>query len=387
MREVGVSPAGTLQAVQPGPAQDRPVLEVLVRSRGGRRQLLVGAAALIGPLVIGLVFPHPMARPVVPLAIMLMIPIALAMTDGLAFSLLAAASATASVWYFNFPPGYSFTLENAEDAEAIAAMAFIAVVTATLVSVLRDRQMRQAIRSVEQEQSIAALQRALLPERVPSTSGIDIGWHYRTGGAPGAPVGGDWLAFVPLDLSSLGVAIGDVAGHGLDAVAAMAEYRFGLRVLATQHREPHVVADQLEALVLLFGRATFSSCIYGVIDVANQTWVYSNAGHCPPVLLRGGTAQPLPEIGGPVIGMRPAPHPYTESTLTLKAEDVLVLYTDGLVERRDELIDVGIQRLAERVLSLDTRDLDQQASSIVDDLAGATPEDDVAIMLIHIRGH
>ncbi|HEY4609648.1 MAG TPA: SpoIIE family protein phosphatase, partial [Ilumatobacteraceae bacterium] len=78
------------------------------------------------------------------------------------------------------------------------------------------------------------MQRAILPETVPPTAGVHVGWHYTAGGQASDPVGGDWFAVVPISATSVGVAIGDVSGHGLKAVRSMAEYRYGLRTLAAQ---------------------------------------------------------------------------------------------------------------------------------------------------------
>jgi serine phosphatase RsbU (regulator of sigma subunit) len=345
----------------------------------------VGLSAVIVPVLVGLVFPHPTARPVIPLALMLTFTIVIAMTDGLLFGLLGAASSTVTVWFFNFPYGMSFRLADTEDGVAIAAMGVIAVVTSTLISVLRERDARAAVLAVEQNVAIATMQRALLPERMPDTRGLAVGWHYRTGATPGSPVGGDWVAFIPLEHSSFGFAVGDVVGHGLEAVTAMAEFRYATRVLAATGEDPAAVISRVHATAQLFGRPTFSTCIYGVIDTIQRTLTYTNAGHLPPILVRATRARLLPDRHGPPVGVQHTLE-YGSTVVSVQEHDLLAVYTDGLVERRGEGIDEGIARLCARLSSrsLDG-DLGTASRQIVDDFVGDMPSDDVALVLLLVK--
>ena len=114
----------------------------------------------------------------------------------------------------------------------------------------------------------------------------------RRGTAPAAGptvVGGDWYAVVPLPDDCLGLAIGDVAGHGLPAVADMADARFSLRALALGEPAPERVLARLNEVMALFEDAdTMITALYGVLDPRRRTWSFANAGHYPPVLRRAG---------------------------------------------------------------------------------------------------
>ena len=113
--------------------------------------------------------------------------------------------------------------------------------------------------------------------------------------APGSAIGGDWYAFVPLRGDRLGIAIGDVAGHGLSAVAEMAHVRFSLRSLSYLHDDPSDVLSQLSELVRVFSPDTMVTALYGTLDPGSGHFEYSLAGHFPPAL-RGPDSCELVEV-------------------------------------------------------------------------------------------
>jgi len=164
----------------------------------------------------------------------------------------------------------------------------------------------------------------------------------------------------------------------------MAEYRYGLRTLAAQGSSASATLGCLEDVARLFQAPSYSTCVYGVLDLVDGSWTYSSAGHPPPLFIRGGEAQTLPAPHGPPVGTSADNTSYTEDIVDLRPNDLLVLYTDGLVERRGEVIDVGIARLGER-LSRETRrdNLFHICTAVIEDLAGPTPGDDVALVLVH----
>src|SRR5262249_13753222 len=150
---------------------------------------------------------------------------------GLVPGVVAAAASVAGLWYFSVPPGESFNTRHAEDAVTLALTFVVFVGIAMIIARLRARDAEAAlVRAVNefalatQADMVAKLQDALLPHMRPVVAGARIASHYVVGGGQSSPVGGDWYAFVPLARDRLGIAVGDAVGHGVDAVATMAEY-------------------------------------------------------------------------------------------------------------------------------------------------------------------
>jgi hypothetical protein len=356
-----------------------------------RRRILVFAAAAAVPLAIALVFPSPTDRPIIPESLMLMTVVAVTFAGGLSAGLLAAASSTISIWFFNLPNAQSFTFASTEDRVVVITVAVVSVSLATLVDWLRRRERRVTVRTTELEaqresdkQTIDVLQHAVLPATPPTVPGVSIDCAYTVGGGPASPVGGDWFSIIPMDDGRLGVAVGDVVGHGLEAVAAMAEYRFTLRALAASGEPPHVVLNRLAEQSRHFGRTqAFTTCVYGVIDPNAATWTFASAGHPPPLCVRDGAFESLEARGGPPIGaLRNGIPSYASTEHALKVGDMIVLYTDGLVERRGELIDIGIRRLGDRAARI-RADVRHTGQPVIDDLVGDMPADDAALVLVH----
>jgi serine phosphatase RsbU (regulator of sigma subunit) len=360
--------------------------------RAAARAALIGAAVVV-PIAVGAAFGASVRRVLVPESLMLVFVVAVTLVGGTVPGILAALSATASLWFFNLPPGASFRLTHSDDTVTVILTGLIAVGLVFLLSELQRRDRRATVErtSLEidvrvQRRAISTMQRALMPQILPVVPAITIGSYYQTGGEDDAPVGGDWFAFIPLSSTRLGIAIGDVAGHGLPAVTAMAEYRYAMRVIAPQSPDPATVLERFEALTAIYRRDIFTSCVYGVIDVREGTFTFTSAGHPSPLVVRSGRAEPLAAgPHGPVVGIDQTVR-YGSSSERLKKDDFIVLYTDGLVERRGENLDVGIDRLCGRVADLSPSDLDMQCEQIVLDLVGAISEDDAAIVVAHYEG-
>jgi PAS domain S-box-containing protein len=208
-----------------------------------------------------------------------------------------------------------------------------------------DREDRGAVvaEQLAQERSVVeALQHALLPSELPTVPGVSVAARYVPASGP-AEIGGDWYAVVPLEGRSLGLAIGDVAGHGLGAVADMADARFSARALALTEPAPERVLDRLDEVVRVFDDNVLITALYGVIDPGARTWTYAAAGHTPAVLRTpDGDAKLLDARNGPPLNCGATYHSHR---VPLEPGARIVLYTDGLVERRDEGIDDGLARL------------------------------------------
>lgn len=355
--------------------------------------------AVVVPVVISLVAGPDIRRLVVPTALMFLTVVAISFLAGRTAGVVAAVVSTLSLWFVNAPPGFSFKFEFTDDVVAVAAAGLVAVMLALTTDWLRSRE-QHAIRirtALEQAraddgQTILALQQAVLPTTKPRVDGLSVATAYQVGGEIDSPVGGDWFAYVPLEGGRLGVAVGDVVGHGIEAVASMAEYRYTLRAIATEGLDADVVLNRLADLSALLGRrGVFTTCVYGIVDPTAGKLHLANAGHPPPLLIRGGQARALDIRNGPPIGAFMDRHDYHVTMFDLVPGDVLALYTDGLVERRDAGIDEGIDRLGRSLLSALARGAGAMRStdeleSFMVELVGPHATDDAALLLVHVMG-
>jgi len=235
----------------------------------------------------------------------------------------------------------------------------------------------------EQEHRIAeTLQRAVLPSRLPDVPGAEVAARYLPASA-GVEVGGDWYDAFDLRDGRVGIVVGDVAGHGLRAAAVMGQLRNALRAYAVDGDDPHVVVDRLGRLLQEERDAPFATAIYGVYDPATGDLVLSNAGHPAPLLVTRRGVAPLGEATAPPLGVSASP-PGPDVRVRLEPDDLLVLYTDGLVERRTEHLDAGVARLV-RCLAAQRPDLPGAAvcdTVVRDVLRGAVQEDDVCVLAL-----
>ncbi|MET8508489.1 PP2C family protein-serine/threonine phosphatase [Streptomyces sp. NPDC004787] len=209
-----------------------------------------------------------------------------------------------------------------------------------------DRLRRQA----RAERRVAdALREALLPTHSEALAavGLTVAASYRPA-EPDAAVGGDWYKCRLLPDGRVLVAIGDAAGHGLDAVARMSQQRHALAGLAQTGASAGEITTWLNELVCSDPSEQTATVVTGHID-ETRTLHWADAGHPAPLLLRDGHARPLhTDKRGPLLGALPG-YAYETTTTRLRPGDLLLLYTDGMVERRGEDVTKGIERLADLV--------------------------------------
>jgi serine phosphatase RsbU (regulator of sigma subunit) len=236
----------------------------------------------------------------------------------------------------------------------------------------------------EEQRSIAeTLQRALLPQTMPSIRGLEIVSRY-VPGAQGVEIGGDWYSIVKLDDDNFFFAVGDVSGRGLDAAAVMARMRYTAPAYAFDGDSPTQILDKSTNQLDVNLDGHFATALIGVGNVVRNELVLANAGHPLPYVLGGGTTGfiqmpinvPLGVEGGPYRGMN----------VTTDLGSTLIAYTDGLIERREEDLDVGLQRLDEAIRRHADDSLDDLVSNIISDLVGDASEDDVAILALRWTG-
>jgi CheY-like chemotaxis protein len=247
------------------------------------------------------------------------------------------------------------------------------------------RQLAQAVaaaveaqRSYDEEHRIAVtLQRSLLQSRLPDVPGLELAVRYEPAGAQ-TEVGGDFYELTMLD-GKLLVAIGDVAGHSLHAATVMAELRHAVRAYAVEGHPPGAVLELVNRFMrTVLPTESATLCLLTLEPDTGQVRLAS-AGHLPPLLQVDGKAHFL-SPRGPLLGIN-APRP-ADLEFVLPLGGTLVLYTDGLIERRDADIDVGLSALATCAAQVEPN-LDAFCQRLLLRLAGAGEQaDDIAVVAL-----
>ena len=230
----------------------------------------------------------------------------------------------------------------------------------------------------QQRDAAVQLQRALMPQDLPDLEGVDVAFRYLPG-AEGTEVGGDWFDVIPLSSGRTAFVIGDVMGRGLHAAAVMGQLRTAVRALAVVDLHPADLIGHLNELVNALPGHQIATCVYAVYDPAAETLEIGNAGHPPPLLITPESGAALVE-GEPDAPLGTPDRTFRTLLRSFPAGSSLLLYTDGLVERRDRSIDDGLRALTECV----TADASpkQVCDTLVAELVGsASSDDDVALLV------
>ncbi len=231
----------------------------------------------------------------------------------------------------------------------------------------------------EQRQIAGTLQHSLLPTALPAIPGLQSEARYLAGAA-GTEVGGDWYDVLPLTTERLLFSVGDVSGHGLAAAAMMASLRFAIRAYALEGGGPPVILDKLAHVADVGRDHRFATVVCGLIDIEARTLTVASAGHPSLLVLDEAGAHFLDVHVGVPIGVRADEH-YRATTIDLAATGTVIGYTDGLVERRGEVLDIGLDRLRAEVARGDAP-LPELVSRIVEGLGVETSDDDIAVLAI-----
>jgi len=234
----------------------------------------------------------------------------------------------------------------------------------------------------EREHRIAeTLQRSLLPDRLPEIPGVAFAARYVPATAD-AEVGGDWYDVVQLPNGHVGVAIGDVAGHGLRAASTMGQLRMALRAYAIEADSPVEVVRRIHQLMQRLHLMEMATLIYLVFDPETGTVTFTNAGHPPPLVIDPDGASSFLQDGlAPPLGTPPHPGYYVERAAQLPFGSTLLLFTDGLVERRGDSLRDGLERLTEAA-ALPAADLDALCDRLLASMRGEEVSDDIALLAL-----
>ncbi|MFJ9809170.1 SpoIIE family protein phosphatase [Streptomyces sp. NPDC101158] len=217
--------------------------------------------------------------------------------------------------------------------------------TEVALTATRDRLAATEEEAEERNRLTLQLQHAIMPPAKPplDAPGLDVAVRYRPAESESL-VGGDWYDAVVLPSKKVLVCVGDVAGHGVDAATGMVVLRNALRGLAVTGAGPAQLLSWLNGVAHHLTADVTATAVCGLFDPESRTLRWARAGHLPPVLVRAGEAADLPLLKGMLLGAL-AEAEYQEAELRLEPEDTVLMYTDGLVERRDTSVHESVAQL------------------------------------------
>jgi len=225
------------------------------------------------------------------------------------------------------------------------------------------------------------LQRAMLPQQA-EVEGLDV-WTYYAPNSENVQVGGDWYDVLQIAPDVVGVVIGDVVGHDVEAAATMGQLRSVVRSYSYDITAPGQVLERVDQLVAGMTIPRSASLVHSTLTRTDGGWraEWSRAGHLPVMHVRGGRVEQLRDAGGALIGF--GGQGRSTGSLDLAPGDVLVYYTDGLIERRDRGLRDGIAALARVAAGVTAHDAAGIGEELLSRLADH-PEDDVAVVVVRV---
>ncbi|GAA3153300.1 SpoIIE family protein phosphatase [Nonomuraea salmonea] len=247
-----------------------------------------------------------------------------------------------------------------------------------------------ARRYTRERNTALALQRDLLPRVLSGGDALEVASRYLPSDVHEG-VGGDWFDVIRLPDGGVALVVGDVTGHGINAAATMGRMRTAVRTLAYMGLRPHEVLTHLDQLIVRLAEEddsptdpTVATCLYALYDPATRRCLISRAGHPPPALLLPSGEVTFPDIpGGTPIGVGLGSFESLE--LELEPGTVLALYTDGLIETREDDLEAGMHRLGV-ALAAAPPPLERLCASVISSMLGGTPaEDDIALLVARTR--
>jgi PAS domain S-box-containing protein len=244
-----------------------------------------------------------------------------------------------------------------------------------------QRQLAAHRRSLDAEHRLAVeLQHIILPvpDEPVDLPGLQVAVRYLPAEQV-ARIGGDWYHAAELPSGQVLLAVGDVAGHGLRAAATMAQLRHALAALAVATTAPGELLRLLNQVLVDTSDTATATAIVARFDPATQSLTWAQAGHPAPVMARQGMPAPLPRPRGLLLGaVRDAE--YEEATVPMTVGDLLLMYTDGLVERRGRSIDEGVVQVMDTVAEAIATEPGQPLARLLGLLRQANPDDDTCVV-------
>lgn len=360
-------------------------------STGGpyvHEQLNVIVLTLLIFTSIGLVAYAEHAAPSLPLAPLYILPLTL---SALVYPLLVSIALSMACWILHeFASqaswaGFQHLLRN-----GAAFLGYLAVIL--IVNALTSQRRKLTELASRQRDELAAeiqlgaeVQQSILPRTIPAVPGLD----FAASMYPAKTIAGDYYGFIPLGAQETALVIADVAGKGVAAGLLMPSIEIALRMDASRFPGTNDLLRAFNNVVLqvTHGRR-FISLFYGKLCHSTNCLQYTNAGHNPPLLIRPGTMPVQLEKGGPVLGLIPDAD-YETATVTLQKSDILILYTDGVVEAENEAgQQFSVERLAELVSShsqLNANDLIALIHDSLQSFRGTrAQQDDITLVVLKV---
>jgi serine phosphatase RsbU (regulator of sigma subunit) len=293
----------------------------------------------------------------------------LGLASAMVVPLAARGRALGAVTFVASDPGRRYGEADLELAQELARRAAVAIDN----SMLFRREHEAAV----------MLQRALLPQSLPEIEGLEFAARYEPA-APGLEVGGDWYEVVAREDGTVAAIIGDVAGRGIRAASVMGRVRPAHRAYVLDGRGPAESMGRLDRLIKEFDRPEMTTVFHLHFDPASGVAEYVRAGH-PPALLRlpGGEVEQLAGEGTPPLGIL-ADLEYAAHRVEIPPGSLLLLYTDGLIERRDHDLGVGLDRLSE-ALSRAPEGAEDCLEWLAAEFSADAVPDDVAMLAMAVR--
>ena len=234
-----------------------------------------------------------------------------------------------------------------------------------------------------QQRSIAeALQQALIPQRNPTVPCLEVATRYQPG-TDGLEIGGDWFSLIEIGGDRFAFAVGDVSGKGVAAAAVMARLRFTARAYLLEGHPPDEVLAMCSRQVSVVHDGHLATVLLGVGDTTTGRVTLASAGHLAPLRITAGSTSFVDVPVGLPLGV--APSAYVPTTVDLGSGEVLVAFTDGMVERRGESIDRGLGRLAAAV-GADPSPVEDLVDRLIGSLGPGGSDDDVAVLAFRWTG-
>jgi serine phosphatase RsbU (regulator of sigma subunit)/anti-sigma regulatory factor (Ser/Thr protein kinase) len=245
-----------------------------------------------------------------------------------------------------------------------------------MVGVVQD--VTERVEYDRQHRIAETLQRALLPQDLPSVEGLAFAARYLPAEV-GFKAGGDWYDVIPLANGDVGLVIGDVAGHGLEAASVMGQLRMAVRAYALEGHRPADIVAHADAVLRIVAPQELATIVYAEVDPASGRVGLVSAGHPPPIVIGADGARYLEPPRQPPIGVARM-STYGELVVELDPGTTIVLYTDGLIDRRDIALDEGMEQLLTAAGTDRGRPVEAVCRDLIKALVPNEATDDIALL-------
>lgn len=265
---------------------------------------------------------------------------------------------------------FSFDIQRLFDDDERAFVLALAAQTARTL---------ERTESYEAERTAAlGLQRALLPDELPTIEGWEVATYYSPAG--GQEVGGDFYDVIPVNAGTTAAVVGDVMGRGVSAAAAMAQIRTTIRAYAIEHTDPVGVFERIDAFFETLDISQLVTALYMLVDDDGEAVVVANAGHVPPLVLTEAGCEPAATHTGTPFGVGRTHR--AAARIVVPRGSALIAITDGLIERRGEDIDDGIARVCAALNDAQQLNARQLVTRILSTTDVGNLDDDVTILVL-----